>query len=207
MSDYDVQRRTVEICGAIPEGFNGRCLEVGCGTGAISRSLRPLIDDLTVTDISAVLSKDTAQLLKCAWSQEDGMALSFENNSFDLVVSSECIEHTPDPQKCVTEMLRVLSPGGTLIVTTPNRLWWPVVRVAQILRIRKFQGNEKFLSVRKLSSTIEQHGGQIIRRSGCHLFPWHLPFAKPVLKRIDKYGEFLYPVMINQVAIAIKLSD
>lgn len=204
MSDYDVQRRTDVICGAIPSGFIGRGLEVGCGTGAVSKYLRPLVDDLTVTDISSVLAKDTARKLNCAWSQEDAMALSFKDKSFDLVISSECIEHTPDPEKCIVEMLRVLKPGGTLIITTPNRLWWPVVRLAQISKIRKFQGNEKFLSVAKLTKTIEENGGTILLRTGCHLFPWHLPFVKPLLRYLDKFGPSLYPLMINQVAIAYK---
>jgi len=205
MSDYDVNRRAESICAAIPENFSGVALEIGCGTGAISKSLRLMIENLVVSDISEVLARETANALGCDWFQEDATNLSFPDASYDLVVSSECIEHTPNPSKCVVEMLRVLRPEGILIVTTPNKLWWPVVRLSQITRIRKFQGNEKFLSVRQLSSIINDNGGVVLQRTGCHLFPWHFPFVKPVLRRIDKYAGRLHPLMINQIAIARKV--
>jgi ubiquinone/menaquinone biosynthesis C-methylase UbiE len=205
MSDYDVNRRAESICSGIPENFNGVALEIGCGTGAISKSLRLMIENLVVSDISEVLARETANALGCDWFQEDATNLSFPDASYDLVVSSECIEHTPNPSKCVVEMLRVLRPEGILIVTTPNKLWWPVVRLSQITRIRKFQGNEKFLSVRQLSSIINDNGGVVLQRTGCHLFPWHFPFVKPVLRRIDKYAGRLHPLMINQIAIARKV--
>lgn len=204
MSDYDVSRRAESICSAIPKNFNGAALEIGCGTGAISKSIRLMIENLTVSDISEVLARETADALACDWSQEDATKLSFADESYDLVISSECIEHTPDPSRCVVEMLRVLRPGGVLIVTTPNKLWWPVVRLAQITKMRKFQGNEKFLSVRELTSTINNNGGEVLQRTGCHLFPWHFPFVKPLLRRIDRYASVLHPLMINQVAVAHK---
>ncbi len=205
MSDYDVSRRAESISSAIPKNFNGAALEIGCGTGAISKTLKLLIENLAVSDISEVLARETATTLGCKWFQENATSLSFKDESWDLVVSSECIEHTPDPGRCVAEMLRVLRPGGILIVTTPNKLWYPVVRFAQITRMRKFQGNEKFLSVRQLTKIIADNEGDILQRSGCHLFPWHFPFVKPVLRRIDKYAALLHPLMINQIAVARKV--
>ena len=207
MSDYDVGRRTEAILSAIPLGFTGATLEVGCGTGAITRGIAPLLDDLTVSDISEALSRTTSEKYGCKWTAEDATQLSFEDCTFDLVVSSECIEHTPNPKKCISEMLRVLKPEGILILTTPNRLWWPVVRLSQILKIRRFQGNEYFLSPRQVSAEVAGHDGEIIFKTGCHLFPWHFTPLQPLLKRIDKLGKILYPLMINQVVVARRLSS
>ncbi len=207
MSDYDVGRRTETILSVIPFDFNGAALEVGCGTGAITRGIAPLLSDLTVSDISEALAQATSEKYGCKSVTADATKLSFEDCTFDLVISSECIEHTPDPKKCISEMLRVLKPEGILILTTPNRLWWPVVRFSQIVKIRRFQGNEYFLSPRQITVEVTNHKGEILFKTGCHLFPWHFAPLQPLLKRIDKFGKILYPVMINQVIAAKRLSN
>ena len=48
------------------------------------------------------------------------LAGNFAPNQFDVVVSSECIEHTPDPAEAVRQMVLVLKPGGLLAISTPN---------------------------------------------------------------------------------------
>jgi hypothetical protein len=50
---------------------------------------------------------------------EDLQSLSFANNSFDIVLSSEVFEHIPLPYKAHSEVFRVLKPGGKHIFTVP----------------------------------------------------------------------------------------
>jgi GT2 family glycosyltransferase/ubiquinone/menaquinone biosynthesis C-methylase UbiE/glycosyltransferase involved in cell wall biosynthesis len=50
---------------------------------------------------------------------EDVERLSFADASFDLVVSNDVLEHVDDPQRAAAEMLRVLRPGGVLLMTVP----------------------------------------------------------------------------------------
>ena len=51
-----------------------------------------------------------------------GEALPFPDNSFDYVISSDVIEHTPDPLQSTREMIRVLKPGGKIHLKTPTML-------------------------------------------------------------------------------------
>jgi len=53
--------------------------------------------------------------------QSDGMNFPLEDESVDLVLSGESIEHTRFPQRFLSECHRVLKPGGQIIITTPNR--------------------------------------------------------------------------------------
>ena len=53
--------------------------------------------------------------------QADATRLAFDDDSFDSVVSFETIEHVRDAGALVTEIRRVLKPGGLLILSTPNR--------------------------------------------------------------------------------------
>jgi GT2 family glycosyltransferase/glycosyltransferase involved in cell wall biosynthesis/SAM-dependent methyltransferase len=50
---------------------------------------------------------------------EDVERLSFGDTSFDLVVSNDVLEHVDDPQKALSEIFRVLRPGGVLLMTIP----------------------------------------------------------------------------------------
>ncbi|MEM4188840.1 MAG: class I SAM-dependent methyltransferase, partial [Candidatus Hadarchaeum sp.] len=47
--------------------------------------------------------------------------LPFPDDSFDLYTSFETIEHVPNPRKLLAEAVRVLKPGGILLISTPNR--------------------------------------------------------------------------------------
>lgn len=51
-------------------------------------------------------------------------ALPYADNSFDLLLSNEVIEHVRDDAQAVREMARVLRPGGRVIIFCPNR-WYP----------------------------------------------------------------------------------
>lgn len=50
--------------------------------------------------------------------------LPFPNNFFDLVLSHEVLEHVSDDRLAVQEMVRVLRPGGRVVIFVPNRLWF-----------------------------------------------------------------------------------
>jgi ubiquinone/menaquinone biosynthesis C-methylase UbiE len=198
MSAYDVGRRVEVIRALLPAGAKqATTLEVGCGTGAITKAIAPLVGSLTVSDYSEKLSREVGERLGAAWSRQDACAIALPDASFDLVFSSECIEHTPDPRKALREMARVTRPGGTLIVTSPNKLWYPVLLLSMALKIRKFAGNELWLSPQEAARTLEECGLVDVKITGCHLFPWQLPLARTILPFFDRFGSTLYPLMIN----------
>jgi SAM-dependent methyltransferase len=63
--------------------------------------------------------------------QAIGESLPLANESFDCVLMSEVIEHLEAPQISICEAVRVLRPGGRLLITTPNyRSFWPLMEWA-----------------------------------------------------------------------------
>ena len=50
---------------------------------------------------------------------EDAMNLSFENNSFDVIVSNDVYEHVPNINNALSEAYRVLKKSGTLLISIP----------------------------------------------------------------------------------------
>lgn len=102
-------------------------LEIGCGRGGFSNYLfqhYPLVGKLYACDYSLAAleigrSKSVSQD-KIIWKHEDAQKLSFQANTFDTIISCETIEHLPQPRTALTEMHRVLKPGGRFILTCPN---------------------------------------------------------------------------------------
>jgi SAM-dependent methyltransferase len=62
----------------------------------------------------------------------DGDVLPFDDGAFDVIESMDVIEHTDDDRAYLTELRRVLAPGGLVLIVTPNRLW-PVEQHFDIL--------------------------------------------------------------------------
>lgn len=55
----------------------------------------------------------------------DATALPFDDATFDVVITSEVLEHIPDDVSAITELTRVLRPGGRLVATVPS--WFPEI--------------------------------------------------------------------------------
>ena len=53
----------------------------------------------------------------------DALKLPFDSGSFDRVIAAEVLEHIPEDRTAISELSRVLKPGGTMAVTVPR--WWP----------------------------------------------------------------------------------
>ena len=200
ISDYDVARRSelifAELLGAVELGGQ-KVLEVGCGTGRFSQQIADQKAQLMVLDIASRLVSEVAERLGCVGVAGDACNLPFDDETFDVVISSECIEHTPLPQQAVAEMCRVCRNGGVVCLTTPNKLWYPVLWLCEKLRIRKFAGTENWVFPGQVKKIMRREGMSDIMVSGCHLWPFQLKFTRRILRWLDGYGRVLYPIMIN----------
>ena len=101
-------------------------LDVGCGIGGSSRVLaKDYGFDVTGVTISPQQVKRAQELtpegINAKFLVDDAMALSFPDESFDVVWSVEAGPHMPDKAVFAQELIRVLKPGGILVVADWNQ--------------------------------------------------------------------------------------
>jgi 2-polyprenyl-6-hydroxyphenyl methylase/3-demethylubiquinone-9 3-methyltransferase len=204
MNRYDLERRLALILARVDEGAAGRVLEVGCGLGYLTdrlvrdRAVAPVSLDIAHSLLKAGRRAGRIARGVCA----DALVLPFRNGSFDLIVSTECIEHTPDPRAAVREMLRVARRGAALVVTCPNRAWHWSVRLANRLGVRPYHGLENWPGFGELRRWFEAEGSTVIEHVGFHALPFQLPLASRWLPRVDRVALGTFPnAAINQLIV------
>ena len=104
------------------DNFRGkRLLEIGCGLGTdllqFARAGAVVTGvDLTPASVELVRKRFVLEGVPCNAQVADAEHLPFEDNSFDVVYSFGVLHHTPNTQKAIDEVHRVLKPGGRIII-------------------------------------------------------------------------------------------
>lgn len=95
-----------------------KVLEIACGTGQVTFLLADKVDKLIATDFSKEMIKVCMKNNKKGvnFFVEDATNLSFSDNKFDMVVAANVLHVVPEPDKILSEMKRVLKPGGIICV-------------------------------------------------------------------------------------------
>jgi 2-polyprenyl-3-methyl-5-hydroxy-6-metoxy-1,4-benzoquinol methylase len=132
---------------------SNRLLDIGCGAGSLLQAAtragwdavgvevsRPAVDHIRLVGLNAFCGQ---------LSEAD-----FPNAHFDVVTASELLEHVSDPGSLVSEIVRILMPGGLCWITTPNsrgasarvlKLDWSVVSPPEHLHLFSAPGLETLL--------------------------------------------------------------
>ena len=126
VGDLGFRRRIVTLLEYIDIKDGEKVLDLGCGEGFYTMVISELYDaEVTAFDFNATLLEKAA-----AWTGggkrvefvngDIAETLPFEDNAFDKIVFTEVLEHIDDDRKAISEVYRVLKPGGVLGLTVPN---------------------------------------------------------------------------------------
>ena len=106
----------------LPDRNFNRILDAGCGTGVCSLALAERANQVLAVDMSLQSLKTAVELAhkigrhNIEFKQASVLDLPFASESFDLVYSWGVIHHTPSPIRALDELVRVLAPGGLLVL-------------------------------------------------------------------------------------------
>jgi len=168
-------------------GPGTKVIDVGCGAGRHSFEAYRRGADVIAFDQNAEELADVDTMLqamgqageapKSAKAQVvvgDALALPYPDGTFDAVIASEILEHIPDDDAAIAELIRVLRPGGTLAVTVPR---WLPERICWLLS-DEYHANEgghiRIYRADELRSTLVAGG---LRFTGSrHAHALHAPY-------------------------------
>lgn len=121
------------ILSLIPEN-TGRVLDYGCGWGHFTIAIRDKGNLVSAID----LSQNQIDICNIAWGVQENIEYKcinitdFPDDYFDCVLSNQVIEHVHNVGSYLTEINRVLKPGGVLVISLPNimnpRFFLPMLR-------------------------------------------------------------------------------
>lgn len=118
-----------------------QALNLGTGEGDYDRMIAAYCRELTACDINpddvAHAARLNNDVLNLRYEVNDALALSYPDAHFDLAISCEVIEHVGDTARMLSELGRVLKPGGIAIMTFPSHefpfTYDPINRIGQWL--------------------------------------------------------------------------
>jgi len=108
----------------VKRDLKGQVLDYGSGVGHLTRRLLATnrFDRVASADIMKA-PDDLAHIVH--WLERDlNITVPGYDEAFDIVISAEVIEHLENPRFTMREIFRLLRPGGTAIITTPNNESW-----------------------------------------------------------------------------------
>ncbi|GEM_PF-1420381 len=109
------------ICWAV--GHFNEVLELGCGTGVLAHRLLDFGNIVTGLDISEAAIAQLPPEIKGVVATLP--AIPLPDQSFDVIVATETLEHIDDDHACVEQAVRVLRPGGRAYFAVPNNCLGP----------------------------------------------------------------------------------
>ena len=124
------ESRTAPIRDFAAGGASGRVLELGCGTGLnFAHFDWSRLESLDATEPDPFMLKRARERLETLPAEQQARtrlhgvpaeALPFQDDSFDVVLTLDYVEHVADDGRCLDEVVRVLKPGGLLVLSAPS---------------------------------------------------------------------------------------
>lgn len=98
----------------------GRLLDAGGGTGRIAEQLKDRVAHLTIADASLPMLRQAHEKACCDVTAAHTEVLPFPEGSFERVIVVDAYHHLKDQPESLREFVRVVSPGGKLIIEEPD---------------------------------------------------------------------------------------
>jgi ubiquinone/menaquinone biosynthesis C-methylase UbiE len=151
-----------------------RLLDVWSRTGNASRYVLDSCPEISYTGIE--LSEALAGMARQKYPQRSFLqgspqTLPFDKGTFERVLSLETLEHMPEPGRFLSELRRVIVPGGRLVLSTPPATVEWMTALVDRLGLNHGEGPRCFLPSRQVKALLAENGFRLLHHRGTLLIP------------------------------------
>lgn len=121
----------------MPPRPHDRILDVGCGKGRLTLLLQKI--EPSIDMVSSDVTSEARKYIQGTFVQCSMTKMPFPNDTFDKIFCLHVIAHFKEGEKGIREAYRILKPGGTLMILTPNKSYVYVSWIATLLKRFRFK--------------------------------------------------------------------
>jgi ubiquinone/menaquinone biosynthesis C-methylase UbiE len=153
-----------------------RVLDCGCGTGSLLASLKPARG--VGVDFSAkmieIASRDFPGLEFHVGDIEQAETLSNVGGPFDVIMLSDTVGSLDDCQKTLSGLHRFCTPDTRIVISYYSRMWDPILKLAETLRLKMPQMEQNVLSTEDIENILQLSDFEVVKREWRQLLPLRL---------------------------------
>ena len=207
------------VCDNIPNLADKVVLEMACGRGQltsflVAKGAKVIGADISSRALAITRERLSAQMLAAMVVTADACKIPLADNSVDIVISCETVEHTPDPIQVFGEFHRVLKPDGKLILTFPSHLnLTGLYRIYLWLRGRPYNSGVEVQPIEqpllgfRVFSALRRLNFRILSTDSCghyFLMPGRPPKRIRILENAKVLRRLLSPFALHFGVIAVR---
>lgn len=156
--DKKIRRAKRRIARLIPLAAGKKFLDVGCNIGYTVKAALDLGLDARGIDIDAAAVKTAQSAYGDRFQALSVQDYAAQGHKFDIVYTSEVIEHVPDPDSFVTAISKLLDKGGVLYLTTPDGGHWSLPKNFARWQMATPPSHIVYFTRRGIRQLLEKHG-------------------------------------------------
>ncbi len=148
----------------------GWLLDAGGGTGRVAGALRPYVDHVVVSDLSLGMLHQASRKDALAPVRAHAERLPFADGCFDRIVVVDALHHFCDQEDAIADLLRVMAPGGRLVIEEPDSTRFVVKLVALAEKLALMRS--RFLTPEAIGAVVHAHGHRVTIRRDQQFRAW-----------------------------------
>lgn len=175
-------------------------VEIGCGTGEILNAVRPSRGvGIDFSDEMIKIARRKFPSLEFKAEDAEDLKIS---EKFDYIILSDLIGSIIDVQSAFVQLKKISTPKTRIIITYYNYLWEPILRLAEVLKLKTPQPLQNWLSIYDIENLLYLSGFEVIKKGYKLIFPKYVPLLSAILNKIIGNLPLVNRLSLMEVVVA-----